>query len=184
MRGRKRLPLLGTLLTIVVVAICVWWAYLRPAVLWRRVGLAGWTPGAGRRCVRAQEGPLLTCARRVVDAATGLTDEESISLNPLTRHVAAISHVWDAPDSATWFRQQDSVRRALALRGGRPIWCPPPHPTRYSPMLVLQAWRFQRQEVRLASYRFTNPRTGAAQWEIDIRGFPVGVSGCGKKLTP
>jgi len=118
-------------------AYCGVW---RTAAMMHEVGMHGWFPESGRTCRGSLIGRGRQCVVRVRDSL-GPVLEEYITLDRF-RRPTRMWRTWRAPDSAAFYRTQDSVRRVF--RGATPLVCDS-SPWRRIPT----AWQLSRQDIYL-----------------------------------
>ncbi len=163
-----------------------YWGVWRTASMMHQVGLAGWLPESGRTCEDHPDSQLRYCR-----ITRGDTYREGIIFNRITRRPRGIIRGWLVTDSALWMQAQDSVNTQMRRFGGQPFSC---QWWQGSPDLQMRmAWRFRRQDVRLAAYKNPEPRNGSGamppSWSLSVVGHSV-ERGCARErvtvrfLTP
>ncbi|MBW8770525.1 MAG: hypothetical protein JF589_12265, partial [Gemmatimonadetes bacterium] len=116
----------------------------RPMIVMHRVGLAGLFAEQGRQCDLRPVREWHACYTRRPRATQSAGEEEQVLMARGTRQVTQAMHVWQTPDSATWWHLRDSIAIALDGWGGQRI---PSFP--YDTLRRL-AWRFDEQDVQLS----------------------------------
>ena len=108
-------------------------------------------------------------ARPATDARRAELDE--LSYDVLTRRVRSAARSWERRDSATWIRDLDSIRVALAQQGGTPTcaqW------TVITASGVRAYWQFPGFQVKLFSGGGYSPipgHDGDRRWHVFLNGF-------------
>ena len=181
--GPRRLALIAAMAVLIALGLRARLSTDPESPMFETLGMSG--PGAadGRRCERIAHRAIEASWRRwtVLCQARGAVDapgrpHEQATFDYLSRRLYGAARSFGVADSATFERTVDSVRTALAARGGTPMLLPAD--VRRGAASEMSCWRYPGYDVRLVAHRFRAASDPYRDWRVQLDAWPTHRSTC------